>query len=241
MPLPRSSQTRNRRIIEASASLRDLGGESTKRWVSTRGSPGLVISIRSSKISTIGPEPVTKKSWWMRALATSSRTASSGNIGTVFRKRSVNLDYLTAVLEEALADHPLLRGAQLLRLEDRLIIALPSDLLFPEGRANLSDRAEDALFNLGGVLRNIGNQIGVNGHSDPSPPMEEEYDSNWELSLARAIAVANSFKRSGYTEDIIAYGYSDSRYSQLPDLPEEERRQLGRRVDIMVMPTAGEL
>lgn len=162
------------------------------------------------------------------------------NIGTVFRKRAVNLDYLTAVLEEALADHPLLRGAQLLRLEDRLIIALPGDLLFPEGRANLSDRAEDALFNLGGVLRNIGNQIGVNGHSDPSPPREEEYASNWELSLARAIVVANSLKRSGYTEDIIAYGYSDSRYSQLPDLPDEQRRELGRRVDIMVMPTAGE-
>lgn len=163
------------------------------------------------------------------------------NIGTVFRKRSVNLDYLTAILEEALADHPLLRGARLLRLEDRLIIALPSDLLFPEGRATLSDRAEEALFNLGGVLGNIGNQIAVNGHSDPSPPRDKEYSTNWELSLARAISVANSFKRSGYTEDIIAYGYSDSRYSQLPDLPEEERRELGRRVDIMVLPTAGEL
>lgn len=163
------------------------------------------------------------------------------NIGTVFRKRSVNLDYLTAVLEEALTDHPLLRSAQLLRLEDRLIIALSSDLLFPEGRASLSERADDALFNLGGVLRNIGNQIGVNGHSDPSPPKDDGYASNWELSLARAIAVANSLKRSGYTDDIIAYGYSDSRYSQLPDLPGERRRGLGRRVDIMVMPTAGEL
>jgi chemotaxis protein MotB len=91
------------------------------------------------------------------------------------------------------------------------------------------------------VLGNIGNQIGVNGHSDPSPPKGNEYSSNWELSLARAISVANSFKRSGYTEDIIAYGYSDSRYSQLPDLPEDERRELGRRVDIMVLPTAGEL
>ena len=46
------------------------------------------------------------------------------NIGTVFRKRSVNLDYLTAVLEEALADHPLLRGAQLLRLADHALDGL---------------------------------------------------------------------------------------------------------------------
>ena len=51
--------------------------------MSTSGAPGLVISMRSSKISTMGPAPVTKKSWWISALATSSRTASSGNLGTV--------------------------------------------------------------------------------------------------------------------------------------------------------------
>lgn len=162
------------------------------------------------------------------------------SISTIFRKRAINLDYLSAVLEDAMAQVPLLENSQLLRLEDRLVIALPGDLLFHPGRAVMTERARQALFSLGGLLRNIGNQIGVNGHSDPSPPKDEEYASNWELSLARAIVVANSLKRSGYTEDIIAYGYSDSRYSQLPDLPDEQRRELGRRVDIMVMPTAGE-
>jgi hypothetical protein len=53
--------------------------------VETSGSPGFVTSIRVSKISTIGPAPVMKKSWWMRALATSSRTASAGYIGTDLR------------------------------------------------------------------------------------------------------------------------------------------------------------
>jgi predicted HTH transcriptional regulator len=47
MPLPLSSQIRRRRIKEAKASLRDLGGVSQRR-VATNGPPGLVISIRSS-------------------------------------------------------------------------------------------------------------------------------------------------------------------------------------------------
>ncbi len=64
------------------------------------------------------------------------------------------------------------------------------------------------------------------------------HTSNWELSLARAAAVANALRRSGYTEDIIAYGYADSRFSQLPDLPADQRRALGRRVDIVVLPNA---
>ena len=61
MPVPPSSQTFIRRIMAASPSFLDIGGVSMKRSVSTNGSPGLVISIRSVKISTIGPAPFTEK------------------------------------------------------------------------------------------------------------------------------------------------------------------------------------
>ncbi|HIJ43440.1 MAG TPA: OmpA family protein [Rhodospirillaceae bacterium] len=175
------------------------------------------------------------------SITKSAATATAKfNISTIFRKRAINLDYLTAVLERAVNQDPLLKRSLLMRLEDRLIIALPGDLLFQSGRAVMTERARDALFTLGGVLRNIGNQIGVNGHSDPAPPKGGEYTSNWELSIARAVAVTNALKRSGYTEDIIAYGYSDSLYSQLPNVTEEQRQAMGRRVDIMVLPNVGD-
>jgi len=90
-------------------------------------------------------------------------------------------------------------------------------------------------------LRNIGNQIEINGHTDPVPATGGEYASNWELSVARAAAVANALRRSGYAEDIIALGFADSRFSQLPDLPTDQRNALGRRVDIVVLPDAGGL
>ena len=51
-----------RRMRDANASFRERGGVSKKRSVLTSGSPGFVISMRSEKISTIGPLPVTAKS-----------------------------------------------------------------------------------------------------------------------------------------------------------------------------------
>jgi len=62
MPVPPSSQIFLRRIRAARSSLRDWGGASMNRSVSTSGSPGLVISTRFAKISTIGPAPVIVKS-----------------------------------------------------------------------------------------------------------------------------------------------------------------------------------
>ena len=160
------------------------------------------------------------------------------NISTTFRKRAVNLDYLSAVLEQTAKDDPTLQRARINRLDDRMVISLPGELLFAPSRADLSERASQALFSLGGVLRNVDNQIVIQGFSDPVPP-DAGYASNWELSLARAVAVANALRRWGYADDILAYGLADSRYRFLPEMPEIERRAVARRVDIVILPTAG--
>ena len=160
------------------------------------------------------------------------------NIGTIFRRQAIDLNYLTGVIEEGINDIELLSGTQVMLLEDRLVIALPGDLLFEAGRAEMTERAQEAMFVFGGMLRNIGNEIGVNGHTDPSPPAGDAYVSNWELSTGRAAAVANALRAAGYEDDIIAFGYADSRFAQLPDIAEDKRRSLARRVDIVVLPTA---
>ncbi len=177
----------------------------------------------------------------LNASRTKAVAASSAeyNIATIVRKQAINLDYLAGVLEKTVAEDEVLAHSRIMRLEDRLVIALPGDLLFTPARADLSEKARAAVFILGGVLRNIGNQIGINGHTDPVLVTGGAYTSNLELSLARAAAVANALRRSGYAEDIVAYGFADSRFSQLPDLPTDQRRALGRRVDIVVLPNAG--
>lgn len=169
-----------------------------------------------------------------------TEAASSFDISTLSMRRAINLNYLASVLEKAMTSDKLLKNAQLMRFEDRLVIGLPGDRLFNSNDAVLSNDAKKALSNLGSILKNIGNQIGTNGHTDPAPLKESQYTSNWELSMGRATAVANALKRSGYKEDIISFGYASGRFLELPDLPEGERRVMGRRIDIVVYPTVGE-
>ena len=166
-----------------------------------------------------------------------TEATSRFDISTLSMRTAINLDYLASVLEKTMASDELLKNAQLMRLEDRLVIGLPGDRLFFSDDAVLSLDARKALSNLGGVLRSIGNQIGTNGHTDPKPLKGSQYTSNWELSMGRATAVANALKRSGYKEDIISFGYASGRFMELPDLPDEERRVMGRRIDIVVYPT----
>jgi len=79
-PEPRSSQILYLRKAEASISFLDSGVVRMSRSIFLVGSslPGFEISIWSSNISTIGPEPRTVKSWWISVLAMSSRSAISG-------------------------------------------------------------------------------------------------------------------------------------------------------------------
>lgn len=162
-------------------------------------------------------------------------TTSSFNIGTIFRGQAINLDYLASVIGEAVDGHAMLSQSRILLLEDRLMIVLPGDLLFAPGDAGMTDPGRRALFVLGGVLRNIGNEIGVNGHSGSAPPATDRYASNWELSTARAASVANALRQSGYLKDITVFGYADSRlgYGVAGD------STLARRIEIIVRPEAG--
>jgi len=163
------------------------------------------------------------------------------NIPRVYRKPAMNLDYLSAVIDDAIDDNPVLGDARMSRDADKLVISLPGDILFVAGSSDMTAQAKQALFVLGGVLRNIGNRIGVQGHTDPRPLSGRgQYASNWELSLARAGAVANELKQSGYTDYINIYGFAASRYDQLPKLLDEEARYaMARRVDIVIEPHGG--
>ncbi|MBT7953798.1 MAG: OmpA family protein [Rhodospirillaceae bacterium] len=161
--------------------------------------------------------------------------ASEYNISSIFRRRAINLDYLLAVFEAKVIRHEALKGSKLTLLEDRLVISLPGEILFSTGSAVLQDQAKGALFTLGGLLRNVENQLAVNGFSAETDFAAQEYTSNWELSLARSIAIGNAFRRAGYTEEILNFGYGDSRAPFLANATDEQRKTLSKRIDIVIM------
>lgn len=158
------------------------------------------------------------------------------SVGRVFVARAVNLDYLDRVLDDKIARHPVLAQAVVHRLDDRLILSMPAELLFEAGGAKLSPSAEAAVRDLSDGFKFVANQVEMIGHSDPEPLRENTlFASNWELSLARATALARVFVEAGYDRPINAFGVADAKFYDLDkDLSEELRIRLSRRVDLVV-------
>ena len=163
------------------------------------------------------------------------------NIDSIMRKPAIDLDYLAAVIEQKIKKDEIIKNSPIIYMDDKLVISLLGDLLFAEGSAQLNDKARQALFLLGGVLQNIKNTVSVSGYSDETQFEDVAFTSDWELSLARAIAVANELKRAGYTEKILSVGFGKSRSSALKGLPESKKKTMSRRVDVMILSTSGKL
>jgi chemotaxis protein MotB len=153
---------------------------------------------------------------------------------------ALDLDYLAAVLETTLAADRLLGDTRIWRREDRLVLAMPADVLFAPGEARLPEEVRPALDALARVLGNVTNRISILGHADPEPVREGgDYPSNWELSLARALAVAESLERAGPGRPVACYGLADGRYDALREMSASRRRSMARRVNLVVYASAG--
>lgn len=115
-----------------------------------------------------------------------------------------------------------------------LRIVLTGDLLFETGHAALSIQAIHSLEKIASSLNDSDYQIHIEGHTDNIPIRSEQYANNWELSLARAKAVAvfliEDMKMT--PDNIVISGYSSYR----PVVPNssDENRSKNRRVEIVV-------
>lgn len=146
------------------------------------------------------------------------------------KPRAVDLDYLHRLLLDKAAGHPALRDATIRRLDDRVVLALPGDLLFAPDSAELSERARLAAAELATALRFLANQVVVAGHTDPTPPASTgPYASNWELSLARAQAFADALREAGYPLRLEVLGHADARREPAGDMAAARRVELAIR------------
>ncbi len=99
------------------------------------------------------------------------------NLPVVETRYAADLDYLAAVFGRQLTKDPVLAGLTVTRLDDRVVISLPVDLVFPSGQGELDRRGQQVMFSLGGALRNIGNQIDIQGRTDPQPLRSAQFPS----------------------------------------------------------------
>ena len=152
--------------------------------------------------------------------------------GTITFVRALDLAYLEAVIAEKIAADPLLARGRLRHGGDRLILSLPADLLFGSGSAELSHEARRAAQALAEAFQFIGNRVEVEGHADPRPVESAAFASNWELSLARAEAVAAALADAGYRRGVASFGLGDA--GAVPGEFDADAWRFARRVDLVI-------
>jgi len=76
-------------------------------------------------------------------------------------------------------------------------------------------------------------QIQVDGHTDAVPIKSFTYESNWQLSAARAVNVAQSLIDKGVpAHNIVIRAYGEQR--PIADNMTEEGKEKNRRVEIII-------
>ncbi len=118
----------------------------------------------------------------------------------------------------------------------KLSIAVRSDILFASGSAVLSAEAQPVIRLLGQVLRDFPVNIRIEGHTDNVPVAGGQYQSNWELSAARAVSVVHMLVADGVAPvRLAAVGFGEFH----PALPNStvDGRNANRRVVLAVEAT----
>jgi chemotaxis protein MotB len=123
----------------------------------------------------------------------------------------------------------------------KMILELPSAILFPSGVAVLSDEGTAVLAQVADVLKGIkGREFQVAGHTDNVPIKSKKFKSNWELSTERAVSVVSFLQDKGVNaKNLSAAGYSE--YQPTASNDKEDGKAQNRRIEITLMPNLDEL
>ncbi|HEV3422804.1 MAG TPA: OmpA family protein [Paraburkholderia sp.] len=117
---------------------------------------------------------------------------------------------------------------------DGLEIGINAKILFRSGDAHLLPDSEGVLDQVAAALKDYStHNILVEGHTDSTPISTAKYESNWELSSARAGAVVRFFVDKGIEPHrLAAIGRSDNMPLLIGD--DAAARAANRRVTILV-------
>ena len=120
--------------------------------------------------------------------------------------------------------------------DGRMVVVLPSDVLFNSGSANLSSKGTQTIQKVAKLLVSIPDkQFQVEGHTDNVPIRSARFPSNWELASGRALTVLKIMVDAGMPENrISAASFADTK--PVASNSTEEGKALNRRIDIVVIP-----
>jgi chemotaxis protein MotB len=142
-----------------------------------------------------------------------------------------SMNFLQKELQSAIRE-----GKIELHLEPRgLVISLRQAAFFPSGEDTIAPETYPTVGKIAEVIQKLPNAVRLEGHTDAIPIHTARFDSNWDLSAKRAIAMMKLLTANfGLPENRFAIGgYADTVPLDSNDTP--EGRAHNRRVDIVIL------
>jgi chemotaxis protein MotB len=147
-----------------------------------------------------------------------------------------DLEGLRREMQQTLSNEVATHTVSIQMGRDGLVISLREAGFFPSGSATPKAESIPTLRRLAASLGRKPYDLRIEGHTDNAPIHNVEFDSNWELSSARATRIARIFldMKAMPADRLSAAGYAEF-HPVAPNGTAEGRAQ-NRRVDLVVMP-----
>jgi len=149
-----------------------------------------------------------------------------------------DLNSIRRELEQTLSNQIAQHTVAIQMGRDGLVISLREAGFFNSGSATPRPETLATLRQVAAALGRSPYDLRIEGHTDNIPIHTEEFDSNWELSSARATRIARLFLdlKAIAPERLSAAGYAEFHPVASNETP--EGRAENRRVDLVVSPRA---
>ncbi len=147
-----------------------------------------------------------------------------------------DLDNLRRDLEQRLSNQVAQHTVSIQMGRDGLVISLREAGFFDSGSADPRTETLPTLREIATSLGRTPYDIRVEGHTDNVPIHTAAYDSNWELSAARATRIARLLLdlRTIAPDRLSAAGYAE--FHPVASNASPEGRAANRRVDLVILP-----
>ncbi|KEF30073.1 Flagellar motor rotation protein MotB [Marinobacter nitratireducens] len=219
---------------------KQIAGELSKAFGVQRDVPALEIPKGTSpifdKFSPAPPEPTVinqvKQTTTTEApeLETLKSPTEKAVEAAMQEKMDENAQEIMAVLDEAIKEG----RVNVAQDQRRIVIRVEEKGSFPSGSAQLTWEFEGLLLEMADVLADMPGKLTIEGHTDDVPIRTKRFYSNWDLSAARAAAVANVLLHTGEIEPtrLAVKGLADTEPRVAND--SSANRAKNRRVEIII-------
>jgi chemotaxis protein MotB len=162
----------------------------------------------------------------------------AGQLDQNFAEQLENMSEIMKKMQSYIEENGLQDRVEIEAKRKGLVISFTGEILYELGRADLLEEGREVLAMISDNLKNIPNDIMIEGHTDDLPIRTDEFPSNWELSTARAVNVIKFLIEEQNFEParLSAAGYSE--YRPVADNSSPAGRNENRRVEIVVLNTS---